>query len=84
MVTGCVTTLVIPTYHIQLGNNPHGLYNQNKSLENYFDIVVGNYQSAIPRIFKKWISLKRILKAFAIYNFDVALDRAFRESRGPS
>ena len=75
---GVLFVLLLVRYN-DMNTLKHGLYYQDKSLENYFDIVAGNYQRAIPRIFKKWHTLKRILKAFAIYNFDIALERAFRE-----
>ena len=57
----------------------HGLYNNDKSFLEYCDIIADNYRDAIPLIFRKWNLLKRILKAFAAYNFDIIVDQQFRD-----
>jgi hypothetical protein len=57
----------------------HGLYNNDKSFLEYWDIIADNYRDAIPLIFRKWRLLKRILKAFAAYNFDIIVDQQFRD-----
>ena len=56
----------------------HGLYNDKSFLE-YCDIIADNYRDAIPLIFRKWSLLKRILKTFAAYNFDIIVDQQFRD-----
>ena len=57
----------------------HGLYNNDKSFLEYCDIIAEKYSHTIPLIFKKWRLLKRILKAFAAYNFDIIVDQQFRD-----
>lgn len=57
----------------------HGLYHHNQSFLEYYDIIADKYKDAIPLIFKKWGLLKSILKSVAAYNFDIILDRQFRE-----
>jgi hypothetical protein len=57
----------------------HGLYNNDKSFLEYCDIIADNYRDAIPLIFSKWSLLKKILKAFAAYNFDIIVDQQFRD-----
>jgi len=57
----------------------HGLYNNDKSFLEYCDIIAYNYRDAIPLIFGKWSLLKKILKAFAAYNFDIIVDQQFRD-----
>lgn len=57
----------------------HGLYNNNKSFLEYCDIVADKYRQTIPLIFGKWCLLKRILKTFAAYNFDIIIDQQFRD-----
>lgn len=56
----------------------HGLYNNDKSVLDYCDIIADNYRDAIPLIFRKWSLLKRILKTLAAYNFDIVTDQQFR------
>jgi hypothetical protein len=57
----------------------HGLFNNDKSFLEYCDIIADNYREAIPLIFGKWSLLKKILKTFAAYNFDIIIDQQFRD-----
>jgi len=57
----------------------HGLYNNDKSFLEYCDIIAYNYRDTIPLIFSKRSLLKKILKTFAAYNFDIIVDQQFRD-----
>lgn len=55
-----------------------GLYYDNVLFEEYYDTIASNYQKKLPLIFGKWYLLKRILKVFSAYNFDIILDKEAR------
>lgn len=48
-------------------------------LQTYYGSITSNYSSKLPVIFGKWDCLKKYLKAFSAYNFDVIIDKATRE-----
>ena len=43
----------------------------------YFEKIVKNYDTKLPLIFGKWNLLKRILKDYAIYNFDKIINEYY-------
>ncbi len=43
----------------------------------YFEKIVKNYDTKLPLIFGKWNLLKRILKDYAIYNFDKIINEFY-------
>jgi hypothetical protein len=50
------------------------LFNNNFSFEGYFDKLVSNYHDKLPLIFGKWFTiLKKHLKVWSAYNFDIVL-----------
>ncbi len=53
----------------------YGLFYGNTiSFTKYFDMIAANYKSSLPLIFGKWKLLKKVLKSFAAYNFDIIID----------
>jgi hypothetical protein len=63
-----------------MGKLKHGLYYKEESFETYYDKIALNYKNNLPLIFRKWYLLKRILKIFAAYNFDIVLDKETRDN----
>jgi hypothetical protein len=63
-----------------MGKLKHGLYYKEESFETYYDKIAVNYKNNLPLIFGKWYLLKRILKIFAAYNFDIVLDKETRDN----
>jgi hypothetical protein len=55
-------------------------YGNTLSFSRYFDKVATNYQCCLPLIFGKWKLLKKVLKSFAAYNFDVTFGHSRRVS----
>lgn len=50
------------------------LFNNNLSIEGYFDKLASNYHDKLPLIFGKWFTiLKKHLKIWSAYNFDIVL-----------
>jgi hypothetical protein len=56
----------------------HGLYYGKISLPHYYDKIASNYKNRLPLIFGKWNLLKKVLKLFSAYNFDIILDKQIR------
>lgn len=65
--------------HHDMGKLKYSLYYKNESFEKYYDKIASNYQSNVPLIFGKWYLLKKILKIFAAYNFDIILEKETRD-----
>jgi hypothetical protein len=57
----------------------NGLFYKVNPFEDYYNKIASNYENNLPLIFKKWRLLKRMLKVFAAYNFDIILDKEFRD-----
>ena len=57
----------------------NGLFYNNLSFRDYFDVIVKNYKALLPLIFGKWILLKRESKLLALYNFDIVIDNHIRQ-----
>ena len=57
-----------------------GLYYNNILFGEYYDKIASNYKKKLPLIFGKWYLLKRILKIFSAYNFDIILDKEARSN----
>ena len=63
--------------------NKEDYYFNQFTFVNYFEKIVKNYQDRLPMIFEKWNILKKILKDYAIYNFDLIIDLndSFKENQ---
>jgi predicted transcriptional regulator len=60
------------------GKLQSGLFHWQISLPDYYDRIALNYENKLPLIFRKWNVLKRILKVFSAYNFDIIIDKETR------
>jgi hypothetical protein len=80
---GVILTLVLIRYN-DLGRLGRGLYFRDYSLQQYFDNIASKYEEKLPLIFGNWSQLKRILKVFAVYNFDSVLDKEKRSNNTDS
>lgn len=71
---GVLLVLNLIRYH-DMNKLNNGLYYGNTfSFSRYFDLVAINYKNNLPLIFGKWKILKKVLKSFAAYNFDIIFD----------
>lgn len=71
---GVLLVLTLIRYN-DIGKLKHGLFYNSVSLSTYYDKIADNYRDKLPLVFGKWYLLKRILKIFSAYNFDILLDR---------
>jgi hypothetical protein len=71
---GVVLALNLIRYHDMNKLNDGLFYGNTLSFAKYFDIVAANYKNSLSLIFGKWKLLKKVLKLFAAYNFDITLD----------
>lgn len=71
---GVILVLTLVRYYDMDKLNP-GLYYRYISFPDYYDKIASNYRNKLPLIFGKWSLLKRILRIFAAYNFDIILDK---------
>ena len=71
---GVILVLTLVRYYDMDKLNP-GLYYRDISFPNYYNKIASNYRNKLPLIFGKWSLLKRILRIFAAYNFDIILDK---------
>ena len=76
---GVLLVMFIVQNH-DMGKLKYGLYNKDETFETYHDKIASNYKNSLPVILEKWYLLKRILKIFAAYNFDIVLDRETRDN----
>ena len=74
---GVILALLLVRYHDR-GHLEHGLYYNNFSFFDYYDKIAHNYEHKLPLIFGKWSLLKKVLRSYAAYNFDVVLDKEIR------
>jgi hypothetical protein len=74
---GVVLALVLIRYHDR-GLLKHGLYYTIFLFSDYYDKIANNYQHKLPLIFGKWSLLKKTLRSYSAYNFDVILDKEIR------
>ncbi len=70
---GVILVLTLVRYYDMDKLNP-GLYYRDILFPDYYDKIASNYQNKLPLIFGKWNLLKKILRIFAAYNFDIILD----------
>ena len=49
------------------------LFYHDISLQEYYDKMASNYKDALPLIFGKWYLLKKHLRKWSAYNFDIIL-----------
>jgi len=70
---GVILVLTLVRYYDMNKLNP-GLYYRDILFPDYYDKIASNYQDKLPLIFGKWSLLKKILRIFAAYNFDIILD----------
>lgn len=68
---GVLLTFLVILYNDM--RNKQDLYLKEYSFEEYCDKIAYNYRHKLPLIFGKWNHLRRILRAFAIYNFTIVL-----------
>ena len=73
-VFGVLLALSLIRYN-DMGRLNQGLLYENLSFMDYFEKIAANYEYTLPLIFSKWKTLKKILKVFTVYNFDMILDR---------
>ena len=74
---GVILVLLLVRYHDR-GHLEHGLYYNNFSFFDYYDKIAHTYEHKFPLIFGKWSLLKKVLRSYAAYNFDVVLDKEIR------
>jgi DNA-binding PadR family transcriptional regulator len=74
---GVIVMLTLVRYH-DMDRLKQGLYYSNISFQDYYDKIATNYRDKLSLVFGKWNLLKRILKIFSTYNFDIILDKEFR------
>jgi hypothetical protein len=72
---GVMLSLALIRYN-DMDRLKNGLYfEEDFSFQQYYDKIASNYKEKLPLIFGKWIKLKRTLKVFSAYNFDIVLNK---------
>ena len=61
----------------KLGILKCGLFFEGFSQQDYYDKIASKYIEKLPLIFGKWNELKKNLKIYAAYNFDIVLAERF-------
>ena len=69
---GLLLVMTVVRYH-ERNTYDINLFNEGLSLSDYYDKISSNYSSKLPLIFGKWHLLKRHLKVWTEYNFDIIL-----------
>jgi hypothetical protein len=75
---GLMVVIAIIRYH-DMGKMRHNLFYKDMVFPDYFNKIAKNYQDKLPLIFGKWDILKKVLKLFAEYNFDIIVNKDFRQ-----
>ncbi len=75
---GLMVVIALIRYQ-DMGKLKYGLFHKEMIFPDYLDKIAKNYQDKLPLIFGKWEELKKVLRLFTEYNFDIIINKEFRQ-----